>query len=199
MSQNQSAGQISPDGNYEWNGTQWIPRNAGPTPPPSPGYPAQPPPPKQKHTLRNVLLIILALVVLAIGGCVALVGSAANEVDKAIKKSDAADKEPGGPDNPLTIRPGKAFEVQGFKYAAGWQISPDGIGGMTIKKLKFTNNRDKKDSAIVEIKFMKGSEILGTADCISQPVPVGQTATVSCAGTDGSVKGYKRITINDTF
>ena len=78
-------------------------------------------------------------------------------------------------------------------------MKPDGIGGMTVERLKFTNNRDKKDSAIVEIKFMKGSEILGTVDCLSQPVPVGQTATESRAGTDGSVKGYERITINDTF
>src|SRR6478672_8433167 len=160
MSQNQATGQISPDGNYEWNGEQGVPRAGGATPPPPPGA-AVPPPPKKKHTVRNVLLIILALVVLAIGGCVAIIGSAANEVDKAIKKSDAADKQ------------------------------PDGIGGMTVERLKFTNNRDKKDSAIVEIKFMKGSEILGTVDCLSQPVPVGQTATESCAGTDGSVKGYE--------
>jgi hypothetical protein len=198
MSSNQSTGQISPDGNYEWNGEQWVPRNGGASPVPPAGYATQPPP-KKKHTVRNILLIILVLVILAIGGCVALIGGAANEVDKAIKKSEAADKQPGGPDNPLTIKPGKAFEVQGFNYARGWRVVPDGIGGVTIKKLKFTNNRDKKDSAIVEIKFMKGSEILGTVDCTSQPVPVGQTATESCVGSDGSVKGYDRITINDTF
>ncbi|HAM23999.1 MAG TPA: TM2 domain-containing protein [Actinobacteria bacterium] len=29
---------ISPDGQYEWNGTQWVPRQG--TPPPPPGYPA---------------------------------------------------------------------------------------------------------------------------------------------------------------
>jgi hypothetical protein len=44
-------------------------------------------PPKKKHTLRNVLLVILLLFVLAIGGCMALIAGAANEVDKASKRS----------------------------------------------------------------------------------------------------------------
>lgn len=106
---------------------------------------------------------------------------------------------PGGPDNPLKITEGKGFEVSGFNYSDGWKLTDDGLGGVGVEGLKVTNNRDKKDSALVEIKFMKGSEVLGLADCSTEPVAVGQTTTLSCTSTDGSPKGYGEITINDTF
>ena len=154
------------------------------------------PPPKKSHTLRNVLLIILALFILFVGGCLAIVGMAANSVDKSIKKSE---NESGGTNNPITIVQGKAFNVRGFNYKAGWRVVGDGAGGVTVKHLRVTNHRSKKDSALVEIKFMKGSEVLGLSDCTTDPIMPGQTVLVSCIGTDGPVKGYKRITINDTF
>jgi hypothetical protein len=56
--------------------------------PQDPQQPQQPPqyqpapPPKKKHTLRNVFLVIMLLGVLAIGGCVALAGGISNEIDK---------------------------------------------------------------------------------------------------------------------
>lgn len=42
--------------------------------------------PKKKHTVRNVILVIMGLFILMIAGCMALLGTAANEVDKASKK-----------------------------------------------------------------------------------------------------------------
>lgn len=64
-------GQISPDGQFQWNGTAWVP---------NPNLPK----PKKKHTARNVIIIIVVLFVAGIAGCVALVGGAANEVSKSI-------------------------------------------------------------------------------------------------------------------
>ena len=52
---------------------------------------------KNSHTIRNVLLVILALLVLTFGGCLALLGGAVNEADKAIKNAEAKDEEPVGP------------------------------------------------------------------------------------------------------
>jgi hypothetical protein len=51
-------------------------------------YPQQPPPgqygppPKKKHTVRNVILVLLGLGVLGLAGCMALIVGAGNEVDK---------------------------------------------------------------------------------------------------------------------
>ena len=165
-----------------------------PTQPPQPA-PA-PPPQKKKHTLRNVLLIMLALAVLFIGGCMALIGSAANEIDKSIK-ADA--NKAGGDSKPLTITAGKAFEVDSFHYDAGWRVVRDGLGGVTVKQLKVTNHRDKKDSALVEIKFWKGSEVLALVDCTTEPIMPETKVTLSCVGSDARPKGYDKITINDTF
>lgn len=55
-------------------------------------YPQQPPPgqygppPKKKHTARNVFLVLGLLAVLGIGGCMALVVGAGNEVTKQAEK-----------------------------------------------------------------------------------------------------------------
>ena len=51
-----------------------------------PGYYQQGPPPKKKHTVRNVVLVLLGLGILLFAGCIALIGGAANEIDKAIKE-----------------------------------------------------------------------------------------------------------------
>lgn len=154
---------------------------------------------KKGHTVRNVLLGIIAVGVLFIGGCLALVGGAANEVGKSLDKEVAKDKEPGGPDNPLTIVEGQKFSVSGFDYSGGWKLGDDGLGSVEITNLKVTNNRDDKDSALVEIKFMKGSEVLAVTDCTTEPVAVGETTTLSCISADDLPKAYDRITINDSF
>jgi hypothetical protein len=170
------------------------------TPPPYPpqGYLPQQPPNK-KHTFRNIILIILGLFMLGFVGCAVLIGSAVNEVDKSIKSSEKKDAAPGGPDNPMVITEGKAFEVSGFNYQAGWKVRTDVLGSAEIVGLKVENNRNEKDSALVEIKFMNGSEVLALIDCTTEPIAVGQTTTLNCIGMDDLPKKYSAITINDSF
>lgn len=186
-----------------WDGNAWTeqtrPVQGGAAAPPrgpgqSPQYYA-PPPQKKSHTLRNVLLVLIVLAVLFVGGCLAIVGLAANEASDSISK-DA--NKPGGTDNPLEITEGKAFEVDDFKYAAGWKVTGSPFG-LDLKGLKVTNDRDDKDSAIVEIKFWKGSEVLASADCTTDPIAPGTTAQVTCISGDKLPKSYDKITINDTF
>ncbi|MDO9380328.1 MAG: hypothetical protein Q7T56_15900 [Nocardioidaceae bacterium] len=167
--------------------------------PPQGYYPPQPPP-KKKHTLRNVLLVLLAIGVLFIGGCALLFGAAVNEVDKAVTESAEKDAEPGGPDNPLEITEGEAFEVSGFDYADGWTIKNNAdLDLFEIDRLRVTNNRDSSDSALVEIKFNQGSEVLASVDCTSDDIAVGQTVTLNCISADALPADYDTITINDTF
>ena len=145
------------------------------------------------------MLVIVGLIILSCGGCFAVTGAFFNEVDKEIKKSEKEDKLPGGPDNPMTIKPGKAFEVQGFQYHKGWKVTDDGLGSVNIAGLKVTNNRDEKDSAVVEIKFWNGTEVLALADCTTDSIAVGTTVKVDCLSGDDLPKDYDKITINDTF
>lgn len=154
-----------------------------------------PKPPKKSHTVRNVLLGIVLLLVLIVGGCLALVGTAANEVGKAIEEND---NRPGGANNPLTIEEGKAFEVAGFNYADGWKVSKE-FGSAKVSGLKVTNNREDKDSALVEIKFWKGKEVLALVDCTTEPIAPDTKVTLNCMSADKLPKQYDKITINDSF
>ena len=125
-----------------------------------------------------------------------LVGGAANEVSKSIAK-DA--NKPGGTNAPLTITEGNAFEVDGFNYDAGWKLGNDGLGGMDVKGLKVTNNRDSKDSALVEVKAWKGNEVIALADGSTEPIAVGTKVSLTCTSTDKLPKSFTKITINDSF
>lgn len=175
--------------------------------PPPPNYGQQPQqgyyppqqPPKKSHTLRNVLLVIAALFVLAIGGCLAVVGVGVNAVDDAIKESEAEDREPGGPDNPLEITVGDAFTVNDFDYDAGWTVGSDFADDVDIKQLKVTNTGEEADEVIVEIKFWQGNEVLAKADCSSDQIDPDTKVTVNCFSTDDLPKNYNRVTINETF
>lgn len=171
--------------------------------PPSPPYPPQPAPanyqqgpPEKKHTVRNVLLAFALLFVLLVGGYMALIGGAPNEIDKSIKESD---NRPSGADNALTITEGDAFDVAEFKYAAGWEIDKVFGGYLKIAGLRVTNKRDNEDSALVQIKLWRGSEVLAHTNCTTEPIATGTTVTLSCSSSDKLPAAYDKVTINDSF
>lgn len=158
--------------------------------------PQQYTPPKKKHTARNIFIVIGVALVLLVGGCVALLGSAANEVDKSIKRGET---EVGGTNNPLEIKPGKAFEVRGFAYKAGWKLGNDELGDMAVTGLRVTNGRKDRDSALVEIKVWKGDEVVALADCTTEPILPKTTTKLSCSSSDKLPAKYTRVTISDSF
>src|SRR4051794_34073875 len=79
-------------------------------------------PVKQSHTARNILLILGLLFLVFVGGCFAVVAVVGNKVNDAVN-----DDTLGGPNNPLTITEGKAFEVDGFNYGDGWSIKQEPV------------------------------------------------------------------------
>lgn len=196
-------GTISEDGHWRWDGHSWVP--AAPQqvpPPPAYGY-AQPgygyAPPKPNHTVRNVLLVMAGVFILFFGGCVALVGLAANEVDNAIEDIEANDDVPGGADNPLEIRPGQPFSVYGFDYQPGWSVAPDEFGDVGIVGLKLENNRDEPDSVLADVKFIRNDEVLASLSCSSEQAAIGQIVSVRCSGVDPVPADYDTITIQDSY
>lgn len=200
---NQPTGPSTPAGFYPdntgtmrfWDGAQWTEHTqGGGAPPATAAAPA-----KKSHTVRNVILIVIAVFVLFIGGCIALIGGAVNEIDNAIEEAETSDSEPGGPDNPLEITEGEAFSISGFDYADGWSIGDDGLGSPGIDGLKVTNNREDADSAIVEIKFLTGNEVVALVDCSTEEISVGQATTLDCFSTDEIPADYDTLTISDTF
>ncbi len=96
-----------------------------------PGY--QGPPPKQSHTLRNVLLILLGVLILLFVGCSVLVGTVINKADKTIKSEVSRHA-------PTTVTPGQEFIHDGFRVTGGWQLGKvQGVNLATISNLRVTN------------------------------------------------------------
>jgi Protein of unknown function (DUF2510) len=155
-------------------------------------------PVKQSHTARNILIVFAVLFLLFVGGCVAIVAVASKKANDVLN-----DDTPGGPNNPLTITEGQAFEVDGFEYADGWDIPDAPISGLfQIENLKVTNHRGKADRLLVEIKLLNDGEILATASCIAgefDKIPEDTTVTVDCSSADTLPAAYDKITIQDAI
>lgn len=157
--------------------------------------PYQPPQPAQKsHTARNVLIVIGAIFLLLVGGCVAVGVIVTDKVNDVVN-----DDTLGGPNNPMTIEPGEGFEVDGFEYADGWSISADPNGVVAVQGLKVTNNRGKADRANVDIKLLLDNEVLATANCYHgvDKIAEGTTVTLDCTSSDAMPADYDEVTIND--
>ena len=185
-----------------------------------PAYPPAPPVKQQSWLMRHKIITgILGLVVIgtiagALGGGGDAPSTATTEPATTASTPDAGGAasapvaEPSAPKvdpddvgneaNPVTIVEGKAFDIRKFAYAAGWKVTSNDFG-MELTNLKVTNNRGERDGAFVQIKYMKGSEVLATIDCNSDQILPGQTVTLSCFSADKKPTAHDRITINDTF
>jgi hypothetical protein len=209
-----------PQGNQErwWDGTAWSddfrPFGSEPTQPlgqpvAATGYPygrpayAQQPylaaPLKQSHTARNILIVLGVIFLVFVGGCFAVVAVVGHQVNQAVN-----DNTPGGPNNPLTITEGRAFEVDGFEYADGWAITREPVSRTwSIDHLQVTNHRGKADRLDVEIKLYSANTVVATTFCTAgdalDKIPEGTTATVVCTSGDVLPNAYDKVTIEDVI
>ena len=189
-----------PDGRERYfDGQQWTedfrPAQGGGVPPQGMG-PQQPQ--KKSNPWKWIVIIGVIVLVLCFGGFAACTAGVLGTADEVSKSIESAENEVGGTNNPVEITEGEAFDVRGFSYAEGWKVVED-FGTVTVEDLKVTNNRDSRDGALVEIKFLKGSEVLASVDCTSDQIQKGQTVTLDCFSADEMPTGYDKITINDTF
>lgn len=161
-------------------------------PPQGPPVYQAPPPPKKKHTARNVFIVIAVLAVLGIGGCVAIVGSIGNEVSKSV----SADAEKN---KPIEVKPGVAFERGKHQTLAGWKVSKDAALGGFLVTGSVKNTSDTTSTAFIHFKFIdaKGT-VLGNVSCNSGDLEPGQTQALNCI-PDGAYGKYAKITAEATF
>lgn len=153
---------------------------------------AQIQPPKKKHTVRNVILGILAIGVLAVGGCTAMLVKGADEVGKSIE-ADA------GKNAPINVTPGTAFTRGKHETLAGWKVSKDAaLGGFTVVG-KVKNTSDSTSTAFLHFKFLDAKgEVLGNVQCSSSDLEPGQTQSLNCV-PDGTYTKWAKITAEASF
>ena len=155
-----AVGQVSPDGQFQWNGTAWVP---------NPNLPK----PKKKHTVRNVILIIIVLFVAGTAGCLALIGGAANEIDKSIKRDDAAARK-----DVKLVRCG------------GFDSTMEMIGNGTVK---VTNSDDKPQDYYIEVTYYAADgSALGTGNGSLENAVPGKTSTVKITSLDSITRAQSQ-------
>jgi hypothetical protein len=161
-----------------------------------PQAPYQAQPPRKKHTVRNILLILVLMFVLGVGGCMALIAGAANEADKALKGEAANDR-------PTSIAAGKAFEHDGFALAGGWKVQPERFGGATIKGLTVTLKDDQETpsrSALLTFRLYNGKTVVSEIECSSNEMQQGETSGMDCISLDSKKIGkWDTIKVSDMF
>lgn len=150
-------------------------------------------PPKKKHTLRNVVLILLGVGILAFAGCAALVGSAVDEVDDALEKEAKNDR-------PQPIEEGAAFTHDIWQAKAGWRIKVGGpLDMVEIKGLRVENVGGTADTALLTFTLDRGKNVLASMDCSSPEAQPDQVVRMSCIGDDVPKGKWDTITVKDAF
>jgi hypothetical protein len=110
----------------------------------------------------------------------------------------------GGPDFPLALVAGEAFEVAGFDYAAGWTLGADpDSGAVQLTGLRLTNDRDGAERLAATVRLVDGNIVVASLFCKAGDgydyVPVGVTVNVLCESSDPMPAAYDRVTIRDTY
>jgi hypothetical protein len=170
---------------------------------PPPGY-AQPgyyqgPPPKQSHTLRNVLLILLGVLILLFVGCSVLVGTVINKADKTIKSEVSRHA-------PTTVTPGQEFVHDGFRVTGGWKIGKvQGVDLATITDLKVTNEANGAftgtdgRSALLTFRLYDDDTVVAEINCNSKQMQEGESSAMQCVSGDALPPTYNEIKVTDIF
>lgn len=151
------------------------------------------PAPKKKHTVRNVILILCALAIAGFVGCTALVGSAFNEADKAVKKHDENKK-------PHDITEGKAFSHDVWEGSSGWKVTVGGpLDTADVEGLKLTNTGDKADTPFLTFNLDDGDNVLASIDCHGAEAEPGQTVRMQCVDDDAPDGEWESVSVQTTL
>lgn len=171
-------GQVSPDGRFRWDGQAWVPNDPRPV--------------KKKHTVRNVLILLVVLV-LAIGvGLAVVIGKTAKDAKDVVENSKI-----DGPSGPVDVEVGKAFRIDGYTFAAGWKVSADELGDLQVTDLRATNNGNVVSSASISISFLRDGKEVASADCLAQSIDVDESDDVACGSTDDLPTDYDSVRVED--
>jgi hypothetical protein len=148
-----------------------------------------------------VLLVILAVMLTGIVGCVALVGTAGKAINEASTEASQSQQVEDDRNAPREVTPGKAFTVGKHKTLAGWKVEQDtSLGDATFNVTgKVKNISDATSTAFIHFKFIAESgEVLGNVQCNSADLEPGQTQTLNCI-PDGKYGNYTTVTAEATF
>lgn len=98
---------------------------------------------------------------------------------------------------PCTVTVGKPFELGKHTVLSGWK-TVDEYGTLSITG-KAKNTSGETSTMFIDVKFLKGDDVLAVVSCSTNELEPGQTQALSCFGTDSFTKKYNRVTAEASF
>jgi hypothetical protein len=148
--------------------------------------------PRRSRPVRNVL------VALAVAGGVAGAGAAvvASIGESGQSQPPSPSVSPTVRGTPRTVSAGKAFTIGRHQMLAGWRAQEE-FGRFTVAG-RVRNVSDKSGTAFLQFTFLKGKDVLGSVQCVSDELEPGQTGTLICVPDGLYSRSYSRITAEAT-
>jgi hypothetical protein len=98
---------------------------------------------------------------------------------------------------PCTVTAGAPFALGSHTVLKGWKVVDAGYGMSVTGKAR--NTSGKVSSLFIDIKFLRGDEVIADVMCSSGSLEPGQVTTMNCLGDGEYTKAYDRITAEASF
>jgi hypothetical protein len=98
---------------------------------------------------------------------------------------------------PCEVKVGSAFKLGSHTGLAGWKIKDSGFGMTVVGKAKNTN--DKTSTMFINVKFLKGDEVVANVMCNTGDLEPGQSETMNCIPDGTYTKKFTKVTAEATF
>jgi hypothetical protein len=153
--------------------------------------------PRRRHPVRRALLA-LAVAGGVAGAGAAVVTSFGDEVGGSAEAppESTASTAPTVPRAPRTVSAGKPFTIGRHQVLAGWTVREE--FGMFTVAARVKNVSDMNSTAFLQVRFLKGTEILAGVQCASDDLEPGRSGPLVCVPDGLYTKSYDRITAEPT-
>ncbi|MEU4291808.1 hypothetical protein AB0E63_26575 [Kribbella sp. NPDC026596] len=98
---------------------------------------------------------------------------------------------------PCEVKVGSAFKLGSHTVLAGWKIKDSGFGMTIVGKAK--NTDDKTSTMFIDVKFLKGDEVVAHVMCNTGDLEPGQSETMNCIPDGTYTKKFTKVTAEATF
>ncbi len=152
-----------------------------------------PPVSKQGGSGKIVLIVLLVVLLVTCGGCLAVGGLMVGATRDVVREID--DYQPPTATARTTVEPGAAFEVGDWSFAPGWKVVSDGPVA-TVDGLVATPSTSDPLAIAVTLTFFKGDRELGAATCVGPNGGVAEDVTLECLVTNKLVRRADRVVVD---
>jgi hypothetical protein len=126
-------------------------------------------------------------------------------VQPSVQAKQTASAKPAGPacadqedrNEPCAVRVGGAFQLGEHTVLAGWKIKDSGFGMTIVGKAR--NTGDKSSTMFINVKFLRGDEVMANVMCNTGELAPGQSEALNCIPDGTYTKKFDKVTAEAAF